>query len=97
MKLDKISAPRHHSENLLNRRFALPPASESVSPPTEFFSNLLARLALVSCLRKFATKFNRHSGQAGDSWRDPKSRNFKDFWMPVFTGMAVRVVVHFVN
>src|SRR4029077_4546804 len=30
-------------------------------------------LSLVSCLRKSATKFN--SGQAGDSWREPESRN----------------------
>jgi hypothetical protein len=54
-------------------------------------------LSLVSCLRKFATKFNRHSWQAGDSWHDPESRNFKNFWMRVFTGMTVRVVVRFVN
>jgi len=40
--------------------------------------------------QKFTTKFTRHSGQAGDSWRDPESRNFKDFWMPVFTGMTVK-------
>jgi len=28
---------------------------------------------------KFATKRHRHSGQAGDSWRDPESRSFTDF------------------
>jgi len=39
---------------------------------------------------KFATKLDRHSGQAGDSRRDPESRNFKAVWMPVFTGMTVK-------
>jgi len=37
---------------------------------------------------KFAPKLNRHSGQAGDSYRDPESRNFKDIWMPVVAGMT---------
>jgi hypothetical protein len=38
---------------------------------------------------RIRSKINRHSGQAGDSWRNPESRNFKDCWMPVFTGMTV--------
>jgi hypothetical protein len=37
---------------------------------------------------EFVTKFNRHSGQAGDSWRDPESRKFKGFWIPAFAGMT---------
>jgi len=37
------------------------------------------------------TKMSRHPGRAGDSWRDPESRNFKNFWMPVFTGMTVEM------
>jgi hypothetical protein len=40
--------------------------------------------------QKFVAYFDRHSGQAGDSWRDPESRNFEGFWMPVFTGMTAR-------
>jgi fatty-acid desaturase len=40
--------------------------------------------------QKFATKLDRHSRQAGDSRRDPESRKFKAFWMPVFTGMTVK-------
>jgi hypothetical protein len=40
--------------------------------------------------QKLTRKFGGHSGQTGKSWRDPESRNFRDFWMPVFTGMTVR-------
>jgi len=52
--------------------------------------------------QKFATKFNRHSGQVGvipafARRRDPESRHFKDFWITVFTGMTVRAFAQFVN
>ena len=38
----------------------------------------------VLCPRNLQQTFIRHSRQAGDSQRDPESRNLKDFWMPVF-------------
>jgi hypothetical protein len=31
---------------------------------------------------KFATYFDRHSGQAGESWREPESRTSEDHWIP---------------
>ena len=48
----------------------------------------MARL-LSFVFQKCVTYFNRHSGQAGDSWRDPESRKIKDFWIPAFAGMTV--------
>jgi hypothetical protein len=30
----------------------------------------------------------RHSGQPGDSQREPESREFRDFWIPAFAGMT---------
>jgi hypothetical protein len=35
------------------------------------------------------------SGQGSDSCRDPESRNFEGFWMPVFTGVTTRVAQTF--
>ena len=48
----------------------------------------MARL-LSFVFQKCVTYFNRHSGQAGDSWRDPESRKFDRVWMPAFAGMTV--------
>ena len=48
----------------------------------------MARL-LSFVFQKCVTYFNRHSGQVGDSWRDPESRKFDRIWMPAFAGMTV--------
>jgi len=37
---------------------------------------------------KFVTQIDLHCGQAGDSQRDPESRNFKYVWIPPFAGMT---------
>jgi hypothetical protein len=38
---------------------------------------------------KLLTEFRRHSGQAGDSWRDPESRKLKEkIWIPACAGMT---------
>jgi hypothetical protein len=34
-------------------------------------------------------KFDRHSGQAGGSWRDPESRKAQETWIPACAGMTV--------
>jgi hypothetical protein len=41
-------------------------------------------------LPKSVWSFGRHSGQAGGSWRDPESRNFKGFCVPAFAGMTAK-------
>ena len=36
-------------------------------------------------LSKVRNYFKQHSGQAGDSWRDPECRRISGFWIPGFT------------
>jgi hypothetical protein len=40
---------------------------------------------------ELADRFFRHSGQAGDSEREPESNKFRDFEIPVFAGMTLEV------
>jgi hypothetical protein len=35
-----------------------------------------------------ASLSSRHSGQAGDSWREPESRDFREVWIPASAGMT---------
>jgi len=37
---------------------------------------------------RFNARPNHHSGQAGDSWREPESRRLKRTWLPACAGMT---------
>src|SRR5437899_9135714 len=56
--------------------------SRVIARATRWRSNILAASVLS---QKFTIKFSRHSGQAGDSWRDPESRISTTYGCPKFT------------